>query len=1069
MKTQILFDLPSLSSARRSTFGLLSALLLSLFLAGCGGDGGGGSFVATPDTGGAGGSGLPANQTGSVTFNFTQAQAAPIVVPTGTERLRFEFFTGPNGDGDVLLRETRDYAQTVTINGVPVRSRSAVVTAFGADGFPTSQFEADITVVAQQTITVGLTDGVTTPVTLDGITVAPLSLSLGDGDSVRLDVFALFSSGDRVQLNADHLAEATFVSTVPGVAVVDENFVSAAGTGATNVNITFRGQSVAVPVTVNLGPTAPPIASGLSVTPTSVSLPVGTVSAPLVLTASFDGGSTEVVTLDDGVTFFSDNTGVTVDSDQRIVISPSVTPGTTAQVRFTYLGQNVTVNVGVTTAIFQGLVVTPDPVSIPFGGFEQDLQILGRFSDNSVESLVPSDDLVLTPSGPFEVDVDGSTHLVRSLTTSSGGTGTLEISYTRDGQTYEEEISVEVGTRFVQQLEVVPATLSLNPGESRDVTVNARLDDNSVVDVSGFQSLNSSSDDASKVLANGRTVVGVSGPQAVVTFSMTGAGQSGAEVTGTLEVTVTEITLDSITLYYAGNEAAASVNTFNLPRGYVGIFEVEGNFSNGTSRRLRASEYTVTKTGGANNPDAIGEFRTGYTILPPDGRFFDGAPKTGTVANEVTEQSDDFIFRTGATGVRTTFDGERSNANQVALKPTFRGVAADWYRGPNQDVDNSVTTVEGTEDYRAGSVPAPNSSANIQIAVPGYPQFTRNVTVTITDPSGPPTNISVEFLNYPGDPNIARNTPRELEVRVDFPAAEIPYASVAFADAQTNFKLAEANVEFVTDNVANLNNVIHHRATEIGFVGVTSNVPLNSGLIYINAQPLGGPTVAPALETPAIFEITNSSYLAGTASDPAVYSAATYISDLSVFGQASGLTAVELPGLVATHDPGPSTVAGQSVLTAKAGRSPADAQSRIFFEFNNGGAGFRIVDPLRFTIESTTSTTSPFNLEVGESTIFRTLVQWASTPNPVSGLLVDDVSLDYPPVVDGGLTETEVVFGPFLPEGAEPTGAVVVSGVVVDGQATVTARDVANNPISPAGTNSLASMVVNVIAPVMTP
>lgn len=1059
MKTQFIFDLPSLSSARRSTLGLLSALLLSLFLAGCGGDGGGGSFVATPDTGGAGG-GIPADQTGSVTFNFTQAQAAPIVVPVGTERLRFEFFPASNGEGNPVLRETRNYAATITIDGVPVTARSVVITAFGADGFPTAQFEANITVVAQQNITVSLTNGTLSEVTLDSIAVAPLSLSLGDGDAVSLDVFAVFSSGDRVKLNAAHLGEASFESGDASIASVEGNVVSAAGTGSTTVTITFRGRPVAVPVTVNLGSVATLI-DGLEVAPTTLSLPPGTRSEePLQFVAKFDGGEDEIVTSGVVQSFPPAGQGISLDSQQHVVVGPSVAPGN-YDVRYTYLGQSATLRLTVLDAVIQGITVTPDPVSIPFGGFEQTLTVRGQYS-NGQPFLVDSSALTYEAlSGGSLYEATDGTTTIKSAASGAAGTGSLLVRYTApDDQVFEESIEVRVGFNFVQSLRIEPATLSLNPGETRDVTVFAQINDGTEVDVTGFQgALEASSSNTNAVLVNGITIVGVGAPSANVTFTLRGSGSGGGDATGTLPVTVTAITLTSVNYLYAGNSIADSVNTVNLPRGYVGVFEVEATFSNGTTRRLRADEYSLSKDGGANNPDAVMLFQPGdFSIRQPDANYVDKAAAPGTTAGTADHVVDDFVFGgVGGAGLpRTVSVGANSStATSVGVRSTFRAVAADWYRGNPAVEDARYDDLHRIPNYNVGGgAPAPNSSANIVISVNGYPEFDRRLSVTITDPSGPPTINTIAFANYPGDPNIARNTPRELEVRVTFPEATVPLSLPPYVDQQPNFKLAEANIEFVTDGNVNYTNLIHHRSTEIGYIGITSNVPVNSGLLLVNAQPLAGVAVAPVLQSPP--EIVDGEYVAGT-----------YGTDLAVFGQSSGVTAREDSDIYSSlYDPGPPD-------EDRKGRAPVDVIDRLWQQFNNQNNGFRVVNPLRFTLTSVKSSTSPFNLEVGESTIFRTLVQWAATVNPVTGNLVDDVSRDYPPVVVGGLAEQDVVFGPYRPGDEEPTGAIVVSGVRENGTgdpladgATVTALDAAGNAIVPAGTGSLASMIVNVIAPV---
>lgn len=1083
MRVLNIFNLPSFFSARKSAGGILTALLLSLILAGCGGNGGGGSFVSTPDTGGAGG-GVPAAQTGSVTYHFVQAQSAPIVVPTGTQRLRFEFFTGPNGDGNLILRESRDYADTIKIDGVPVSSRSTVVTAFGSDGFPVAQFKASVALVAQGNIDVFSTSGVTELVTLDSITVAPLSLSLGQGDSVRLDVFGLFSSGDRVQLNATHLGEASFSSGDLSIANVVDNTVSAVGTGTTTVTVGFRLQSTAVPVSVNLGPVQPPIATALNVDQATLALPPGTQSSPLVFTASFTGEPDRVVTLADGVVLSPlPPAGFSVGPDQRIRVAPTVAPGTSAVLRFTYLGRSVNVVVSVTNAVIQGLEVTPEDVSIPFGGFERALVVKGRYSNGSTFDLIPGGvppepTLTFIETSPlFSVSVASGAPVVVSEPTGTSGTSSLTVRYTTGSQTFEADVDVSVGVRHVSQLQVVPASIGLTPGEAEEVVVNALLDDGSIVDVSDFDALQSASTSGgSAVLANKNNIVGVSPvTDAIVTFTLPNSGAAIGGVpsaaTGTLAVTVTAITLTSVEYFYAGNPLAQSVSTVNLPRGYVGIFEVEGTFSNGAKRRLRASEYKIAKNGGALNPAAIQLFQSpnadypaGYSLRQPDSRFTDGAPRAvdptvfpGNPTGTVYQVVDDILFFNDVNGPRLVVNNAvSSNANQVTVKDTFRGVAADWYRAGF----GRYAPTKSAPDYNVGGgLVAPSSSANIVITIPGYSQFDRTLTVTITDPLGPPTIESVAFANYPGDPNIARNTPRELEVRVNFPAANVPLSLPPFVSAQNNFKLAEANVAFATDDLTDTTDqlpdytdLIHHRATELGFIGVTANVPVNVGLILVAAQPIAGTVIAPVIEVQPVFVIdTAENEHPGTPTDPESYTPGVYGHDLAAFGQSSALTISEPGGDINPgFDPGPTLVAGNPA--GREVRAPNEGVLRTYISFDNETKGFRVVDPLSFTLSPSAS---PFSIAVGSSEYFRVLVQWAATEPVV------DVSRDYTPVIVNALTELDVVGFPIA-----ETGNLVVSGVNQSGDgAVIQALDVAGALISPAGSNSTNETTVQVVAP----
>ena len=1019
MNLKHFFNLPPLNFSRRPLLGLVTALLLALLTVGCDSSGGD-SFVATPggDNGQVGG-------TGSVTFNFVQAQT-PITVPTGTTSLRFEFFSELGGTGSLLLREDRAYLPQITIDGVPTSVRSVVVTAYDGDDFPISEFTANLTVTADSTTFVDGADGNAEAVTLTGISVNPATLSLGLAGSVTLDVLANFSNGDSVPLSGTTLSEVLFESDDSSTASVSpDGTVSAVLAGSTFITVTFRGFTTTVPVTVSTGNNIPPLAENLTVDPTAVTLPRGTLSEPLVFTVTFATGETVEVGADQGVDYTSTNSGITVTEDDQIAIGPNVAPGTyTVTGSFAGLQANVTVTVS--PATLDSISVSPAVISLPYGGFEQLLVVTGFFSDQTSEQVNPAL-LTFNPTltDNFEIDADGL--LVTDL---DGTPGTDTVTITHD-QGPSTTASVTVGQVVVNSLTVSPPSITLDAGEFVDVVVTANLSNGQNVNVTEFASLQAESSNSNSVVVNGNRVVAVDpGSTATITYTIENAGAGGADAIGTLTVTVTEVTLESATIFYAGNEIGASQETVNLPRGYVGVFEVQGQFSNGTERRLRPDEYTLTKNGGALNPAAIQLLNPGYELRTPDDIYTNGLPRNASTnlqdaaaeetANEIV---DDFLGRVRTPSTST----DSSNISEIAVDASFKAVVADWYRG---EYDTTYTGLNP-------NFVAPGSSANIEIGIVGYPEFDRNVSVTVTDPTLSPTVASIAFANYPGDPNIVVGTPREIEIRVNFPAAVPPESLPPFVAAQTNFKLAEANVSFATDDLPNPNptgptyrQVLHHRATEIGFVGITSDVPYNVGLLLIAAEPIGGRVAAP--------RVVNNPIFTPPADNPANYTPTTYRDDLLVFGPATGFAVRELPEFVPGRDPGPTQIAGNTV--SPDARAPVDQIVVTYSTFNNGGAGFRVVNPVMFSLVPPTALT----LEVGASQIFRTLVQFTATQTTA-----DDRSADYPPTLPLG--ETNVVGVP-----STSSGQLTVSGVL-PGQATVTALDVQGNPIPAVGSVNIGT------------
>jgi hypothetical protein len=1009
--------------------GLFTALLLSVFAAGCDSSGGD-SFVATP-----GGDNGSVAGTGSVTFNFVQAQS-PITVPVGTTSLRFEFFSDLAGTGSLLLREVRSYANSVTIEGVPDTARSVVVTAYDSDGFPVSEFVANVTIQTGGNVVVGATDGTSSAVTLTGLTSSPLSLSLGLNGTVALQLSAVFSNEDTVALNETSLDEVDFSSSDTTVATVsDDGVVSAALTGDAVITAVFRGQTIAVPVTVSTGSVIPPVATDLAVDPTSVTLPAGTLSEPITVTATFPGDIERVVTNSQGVVFTSSNPGITVNDDQQILIGNNVAGGLTATVTATYEGQSATIDVNVVTATLQSISVSPASVSLPFGQFEQQLAVTGQFSNGSTVQLNPANLTFSDDSALFTVDSDGL------IVTNPGGTpgsGTVTISTNSPLPPFSLDVPVDVGTVFIQSLTTQPVSpVTLTPGEAVEFTVIATLSGGQQVNVTEFDSLVATLNDTdSSAVLNGNRVVavGFADPDPSVTFSIPGAGQDGDDVSVTVQITINDVQLESVQYLYAGNPLAGNEDTVNLPRGYVGIFEVVGTFSNGSQRKLTYDEYTLQEEGGATDPDgAVELFDADYAPVPVKGQFTDA------------DNYDRITLLSGAHDLRsgTASAAAGSDTSAYVRSGDFRAVVADWRRGEyNFTDDDGAGYIESTPANGDPGTPASKDAGfgnvgdfdrftvNIDNNLEPTPdEFSRTISVTVTDPDTFQTLTSGSgvFANYPTDPNIPTNVAREFEVRVNFNARTVsdngisdadPATRLPSVDAQPAFKIAEANLYFERDIEGGNPNLLKHIPTKLGFPALFSANPLQIGALDIFVAPIEGPAAR----------------LEDTADDRGIAK--------DIFGPSFPISWAA------------------SELTDDA---PDDAKTVIYLpdttytltRVDNNGTGFDIIIPTLFTLDPI----GPLSLEVGQGQLFRTLVQYGAG-NPVV-----DRSLDYRPVITlgdsqnpvGGLGGTVTVVGNNdLSSGRITVSAVGTSGSSPD--ATVQVFDVREELVGPRGSTYTDSL-----------
>ena len=1064
-------DLTSPHSIKRSILGVFVAFICALFAAGCSSGGSGGNdFVASPG-GGAGNGGAPAGN-GSVTFNFVRAQTA-VQVPTNTTSLRFEFFSGLQGGGALVFKDTRAFANTITIDNVPSSARSSVVTALTTEGFPVRTFTVDLTVSAGGSTTVDATAGTSAPVTVSGLT-GPSQVSLGLGDTSQIVISAQFSNGDVVELSGALASQVAFTSNdMTVVSVSTDGTLTTGLAGTTSVNASFMGQSVNVTVVVGNGVKPLPTVLSLAITTVEaqpVNLPRGTVSQPITVTVTREDAPSQNLTAANGVEFTFTGTGITVNANNQIAVATDAPLGTqTLTAR--YEGQQASIEVTVNDATVQqgSLTASPASVSLPFGGFEQQIAISATFTNNQTVTLNP-DGQVSYPVTGTNVTINDTTGVLTTNATGTAGTETVTITTNADANInlpggVTIDVPVTVGSVTVQSLTVTPSVVPQTgmvfaPGQTQEFVVVANLSNNTTVNVSDFASLQLQvTSGGSSVVANGKQVVAIAptpmNTPAVVSFNIP---NSGLPAPATVNVTVVSEVISNFAdiEYRFGGITIPANKTVNLPRGYVGVFEVFATFNTGITRRLRADEYEIrgeNPTNGSNGA-AIELFRDGYMPQAINGNFIDGQPVDLTITpmagglaafNTATAQVDDIFFRPrtvqaiggGVTGSTTSQGGA---AGVVATRPTFRAVVADWRRGEAYQ-GNLNYTVSATNPSLAdvattgadGNRVSPGSQRDFDVvlnnSVTGYTGAVDGmgfptdasadglslpgVSVTVIDPREV-TFESAGFLNYPNDNQVPVGAVREFEVRVNFSAvvasdsisdnADLP-AGGPTVEAISNWKLAEANVTIASQIGLSANSFVEHTPTEIGFVGITSETEVDVNTTFVRAQPLLGDNVRPlATVPPAVDPVTMA------------YQPATYEEVTRTFGPSFVLSGAEFTGLVESRDPGPAPN-NQQTNEARAGGAPNDVQTRTVIDVP--GQSIDIVDPNLFSIDpiNPAGTGTPLVLNVGAGDDFRTIVQYEA------GQPVVDRSLDYPPVAFFGTPAAG------SSRGVQATGNLRVSGI----------------------------------------
>ncbi len=136
----------------------------------------------------------PPGNTGSLSFFFTQGQATPSEVPSGTGGLLFEFFEAQNRTGQKTFEDTlATFEPNISFCCIPISTRSVQVTALGAQGIPLMLFGAEVNVIADENVDVNL--GIGTPIFPVGMTVSPLSSNIEVSSTQAFTAFISFSNG----------------------------------------------------------------------------------------------------------------------------------------------------------------------------------------------------------------------------------------------------------------------------------------------------------------------------------------------------------------------------------------------------------------------------------------------------------------------------------------------------------------------------------------------------------------------------------------------------------------------------------------------------------------------------------------------------------------------------------------------------------------------------------------------------------------------------------------------------------------------------------------------------------
>jgi hypothetical protein len=240
-------------------------LLVALVTVGCG-SGGSDNNGGTSDFVFTGNNTIPGNAApGSMTFNFIKPQN-PLEVPTETTDIQFRFYSATGGNGTLLQQETRPFAASITIDPVDGATRSVVITALSADGYPILQSSVDVTTVPGEEVIVDFASATTVVVTQVALLINPPSANVAPGGTQQFSANLSFSNGDVLPAN-------NVVWSATGQASIDVNtgLLTATTDGAATATATRDADMATANIIVGTGP----VLTTLTVTPDGIDAGTG--------------------------------------------------------------------------------------------------------------------------------------------------------------------------------------------------------------------------------------------------------------------------------------------------------------------------------------------------------------------------------------------------------------------------------------------------------------------------------------------------------------------------------------------------------------------------------------------------------------------------------------------------------------------------------------------------------------------------------------------------------------------------------------------------------------------------
>ncbi|WP_299495634.1 Ig-like domain-containing protein [uncultured Shewanella sp.] len=381
--------------------------------------------------------------------------------------------------------------------------------------------------------------------TLTAIQITPASVTLSKGNTQELIATGTYSDSTTAVITSavSWVSDDTSVATVSTEGLITAVAVGSVTVSATLDSISSNDSSVTVSAAT---------LTDIQITPASVTLSKGN-TQELIAKGTYSDGTTEVIT--SAVSWLSNDMSVATVTPAGLLTAESVGSATVSAILDSISSNDSSVTVSAAT--LTAIQITPASVTLSKGN-TQELIATGTYSDGTSSDISNAVSWVSDDTSVATVSITG---LVTAV-----ATGSATVSATLDTISSNDS-SVTVSAATLTDIQITPASVILNKGNTQPLTATGTYSDGTSVEITN--SVSWGSDDMSVA-------------------TVTTAGLLSAEAVGSTQVSAT---LDGI----SSNDSSVTVSAATLTdiqitpvsvilnKGRIQQLTATGTYSDGTS------------------------------------------------------------------------------------------------------------------------------------------------------------------------------------------------------------------------------------------------------------------------------------------------------------------------------------------------------------------------------------------------------------------------------------------------------------------------------------------------------